>query len=369
MEEEDLYVAPQWKLVWWRFRRHRVAVISALVIILFYLIAIFAEFLAIHDPQAQSAKRAFVPPQRIHFEGMRPFVYGLEDKRNPETLQMEHYPDLSKKYPLQFFVEGHKYKLLGLFETNIHLAGLDVAQLDDEDRALMPLYPLGTDRLGRDSWSRLMYGTRISMSIGLVGVGLSLFLGILLGGISGYRGGRADIIIQRLIELRRAMPTIPLWLGLGAAVPQQWSVVKVYFAMTIIISLIGWTTLAREVRGRFLAMREEDYILACRLQGVSELRIIFRHMLPGFVSHIIATTTLAIPAIIIAETSLSFLGLGLRAPAISWGTLLFEAQNLQSVANAPWLLMPGSFLLVAVLAFNFAGDGLRDAADPYQVQQ
>jgi peptide/nickel transport system permease protein len=217
-------------------------------------------------------------------------------------------------------------------------------------------------------WSRLMYGTRISMSIGLVGVAISLFLGVLLGGVSGYFGSLIDIAIQRLIEFIRSIPTIPLWLALAAAVPQDWSVLRVYFAITIIISLIGWTRLAREVRGRFLALREEDFVVAARLYGTGPLRIIFRHMVPSFISHIIATTTLAIPAIIIAETALSFLGLGMRQPAISWGVLLKEGQNVQSVALAPWVLMPGLLVIVSILAFNFLGDGLRDAADPYSVQ-
>ena len=234
---------------------------------------------------------------------------------------------------------------------------------------MQTLYILGTDKLGRDVYSRLMHGTRLSMSIGLAGVLISLILGVTLGGISGYRGGVVDVLIQRLIEFVRSIPTIPLWLALASAVPLDWSVIKIYFAITIIISLIGWTTLAREVRGRFLSMREEDFVVAARLYGSGELRVIFRHMLPSFTSHIIATTTLAVPAIIIAETSLSFLGLGLRPPAISWGTMLFEAQNLNAVANAPWLMIPGSFVLVAVLAFNFMGDGLRDAADPYSVQR
>ena len=235
----------------------------------------------------------------------------------------------------------------------------------DESKEPMPIYLLGTDRMGRDMFSRLMIATRISMSIGLVGVALNVFLGVLLGGISGYRGGVADLLIQRLIEFLRAMPTIPLWLALAASVPSSWSQIQLFFAITIIISLIGWTRLAREVRGRFLAMREEDFVVAARLYGSSQLRIIFRHMLPSFASHIIATTTLAVPAIIIAETALSFLGIGLRQPTISWGVLLFEAQNLQAVANAPWLLLPGLFVLIAVLGFNFMGDGLRDAADPY----
>ena len=364
--EEREYIASQWKLVWWRFIRHRVAVFATMVILGFYLVSLFPEFLAIHDPLAQDSLRTFVPPQRVHlFDGLkptRPYVYGFIRERDPVTRKPGYTADKSKKFPIQFFVGGKEYKFLLLFRTNIHLMGLDT------DEKTMPFHLLGTDRLGRDLFSRLMYGTRISMSIGLVGVGISLFLGVLLGGISGYRGGVADIIIQRFIEFLRSIPTIPLWLGLAAAVPQEWSVLRIYFAITIIISLLGWTTLAREVRGRFLALRSEDFVVAARLYGASELRVIFRHMLPSFTSHIIATTTLAVPAIIIAETALSFLGLGLRPPAISWGTLLFEAQNLNAISNAPWLMIPGPFVLVAILAFNFMGDGLRDAADPYSVR-
>ena len=364
--EEAAYLASQWKLVWWRFRRHRLAMISLILVVGFYVIAAFPGFLSIHDPLDSSSTRVFMPPQRIHlFDGWapRPFVYGVEGERNPVTLAMEHVQDREVKHYIKFFVNGHEYKLLGLFKTDIHLIGAD------SEEGMHALRPLGTDKLGRDVFSRLMYGTRISMSIGLVGVAISLFLGILMGGLSGFRGGWTDSIIQRLIEFLRAMPTIPVWLALGAAVPQDWSVVRVYFAISVIISLIGWTTLAREVRGRFLAMREEDFVTAAQLYGSGQLRVIFRHMLPSFMSHIIATTTLAIPAIIIAETSLSFLGLGLRQPAISWGVLLFEAQNLQAVANAPWLLTPGLFVIFAVLTLNFMGDGLRDAADPYSVQR
>ena len=361
--EERVYIASQWKLVWLRFQRHRVALVASVIILLFYFTAAFPEFLSTHDPQASFAKRAFTPPQGIHFDGFRPAVYGLIDSRNPETFAMEHEPDRSKSHIIRFFVRGYEYKFIGLFTTNIHLMGLDT----EEDPK--PLHLLGTDRMGRDMWSRLMYGTRISMSIGLVGVGISLFLGVLLGGISGYRGGLADVLIQRLIEFLRSIPTIPLWLALAAAVPPGWGVIKMYFAITIIISLIGWTTLAREVRGRFLSLREEDFVIAARLYGSSQLRVIFLHMVPSFASHIIATTTLLIPTMIISETALSFLGLGLRQPIISWGVLLFEAQNVKSVALAPWLLMPGAFVIIAVLTLNFMGDGLRDAADPYSVRR
>jgi len=357
--QEKAYVASQWQLMWWRFRRHRLAIVATAVVILLYVLAIFAEFFATHDPNKQYALVTYLPPQRIHFEGLSPFVYGIKQERNPETLGMEYGEDPSRQYFVQFFVRGLPYKLLGLFEAEIHFVGVDAT----EDP--MPLHLFGADRLGRDMWSRIMYATRISLSIGLVGVAMSLFFGILLGGISGYYGGIVDVIIQRVIEFLRSIPTIPLWLALSAAVPKTWTVIQVYFAITILLSFIGWTGLARVVRGRFLSLREQDFVMSARLCGTGELGIIFRHMLPSFLSHIIASTTLAIPSMILSETSLSFLGLGLRPPAISWGILLNEAQNLQTVANAPWLLTPGVFVIVTILGFNFMGDGLRDAADPY----
>jgi peptide/nickel transport system permease protein len=357
--EERTYVASQWQLMWWRFRKHRLAIVATVVVILLYTLAIFAEFFATHDPNKQYAQITYLPPQRIHFEGLSPFVYGVKQQRNPETLGMEYSEDTSRQYFIQFFARGLEYKLLGLFTTDVHFVGV----FTDEEP--MPLHLFGADRLGRDMWSRIMYATRISLSIGLVGVAISLFLGILLGGISGYYGGLVDVIIQRVIEFLRSIPTIPLWLALSAAVPAEWTVIQVYFAITVLLSLIGWTGLARVVRGRFLSLREQDFVMSARLAGTSELGIIFRHMLPSFLSHIIASTTLAIPSMILSETSLSFLGLGLRPPAISWGILLNEAQNLQTIANAPWLLIPGVFVIVTILGFNFMGDGLRDAADPY----
>ncbi len=360
--EERISVASNWKLVWWRFRKNKLAVLSALVLIGFYTIVLVPDFFATQDPEATDARLAFIPVQTLNlFDGTNfsPWVPAVVGKRNPVTLRMEWKIDETKKVPIRFLAEGFSYKVLGLFETNIHLIG--PADPQSEDR----LYLLGTDRLGRDQWSRMMYGTRTSMTVGLFSVILSVILGVLLGGISGYLGGWIDLIIQRLIELLQSLPTIPIWLAMTAALPQDWRPDQVFFAITIILAFIGWTTLGREVRGRFLSLREEDFVLAADLAGCSRFRIITRHMVPAFMSHIIATSTLAIPVMIVSETSLSFLGLGIRPPAISWGVLLQEAQNIQTIAQAPWLLIPGLFVIVAVLAFNLVGDGLRDAADPY----
>jgi peptide/nickel transport system permease protein len=360
--DERIYAASQWQLMWWRLRQHRLAMLAGIVLILFYLVALAAEFLATADPQASSARRGLMPPQPIHFfEGWRlsPHVYAIKGKRDLRTFRRVYRVDLTQKIPVHFFAHGFAYKFLGFIPTDLHLLGVEGARAEDT------IFLLGTDLQGRDLWSRLMYATRISMTIGLVSVAISLFLGVLLGGISGFYGGWVDTLIQRLIEVLRSVPTIPLWMGLAAAVPNDWSVTKMYFAITIIISLIGWTSLARVVRGRFLSLREEDFVMAAELAGASRPRIIFRHMVPSFLSHIIAATTLALPAIIIAETSLSFLGLGMRPPAISWGVLLQAAQQVQAVALTPWLLTPALPVMIAVLAFNFLGDGLRDAADPY----
>ncbi|HEY7712519.1 MAG TPA: ABC transporter permease, partial [Candidatus Entotheonella sp.] len=346
----------------WRLRKHRLAMAAAAVLAVFYIVVMGAEFFATSDPRVSDAGRGLMKPQPIHFfDGWKwsPHVYAIKGKRDPRTFKRVYQPDPSQKLPLRFFVPGFEYKFLGLFPTNLHLLGVEGAKAEET------IFLLGTDLQGRDLWSRLMFATRISMTIGLVSVALSLILGVLLGGISGFYGGWVDTLIQRVIELLRSIPTIPLWMGLAAAVPKDWSVTKMYFAITIIISLIGWTELARVVRGRFLALREEDFVMAAELAGASRMRIILRHMVPSFMSHIIAATTLALPAIIIAETSLSFLGLGMRPPAISWGVLLQAAQQIQAVALTPWLLLPAIPVIVAVLAFNFLGDGLRDAADPY----
>ena len=361
LDSQRIFVASQWQLMWWRFRKHKLAVASGLVVAGFYLVVLGADFLAYADPDASEAQRSLMPPQRVYwFDGWRlsPYVHGIKGARDPLTFKRVYVADPSVKVPIRFFAEGFEYRVLGLIPTTRHLIGVD-------GDATKTIFLLGTDVQGRDLWSRLMYGTRISLTIGLLGVTASLVLGVVLGGISGFYGGAADTIIQRVIEILRSIPTIPLWMGLAAALPRDWTVVQVYFAITIIISLLGWTELARVVRGRFLAMREEDFVVSARLVGCTQLRTIFVHMVPSFMSHIIAATTLALPAMIISETALSFLGLGLRPPAISWGVLLQQAQNVQTVAISPWLMYPAIPVIVAVMAFNFLGDGLRDAADPY----
>ncbi len=360
--EERVSVASNWTLIWWRFRKHRLALFCAGLLIVFYTVVLCPDFFATLDPEQAEARLAFIPAQSVNlFDGwsLSPWAPAVVGKRNPVTLRMEWQVDASQKIPVRFFVKGFPYKVLGIIPADIHLIG------PASDDPSVRLSILGSDRIGRDQWSRLMYATRTSMTIGMIAVALSVILGVLLGGISGYFGGWIDMVIQRLIELLQSLPTIPVWLALTAALPRDWRPEQIFFAITIILSLIGWTTLAREVRGRFLSLREEDFVLSAELAGCSQLRIITRHMVPTFMSHIIATSTLAIPVMIINETSLSFLGLGMRPPAISWGVLLQEAQNLQSIALAPWLLFPVVVVVVAVLAFNLVGDGLRDAADPY----
>ena len=361
--EKRIFVASQWQLTWWRFRKHRVAVASGVVVLGFYLAVLGADFLAYADPQTSEAQRSLMPPQPIHwFDGwrFRPHVYAVKGARDPQTFRRIYQADPADKIPVRFFAKGFEYRLFGLIPTSRHLIGVDEGR-----DATKTIFLLGTDLQGRDLWSRLMYATRISLTIGLIGVAMSLVLGVVLGGFSGFYGGIIDTIVQRVIEILRSIPTIPLWMGLAAALPRDWTVLQVYLAITMIISLLGWTELARVVRGRFLALREEDFVVSARLVGCSQMRTIFVHMVPSFMSHIIAATTLALPAMIISETALSFLGLGLRPPAISWGVLLQQAQNVQTVAISPWLMLPAVPVIIAVMAFNFLGDGLRDAADPY----
>jgi peptide/nickel transport system permease protein len=358
--EVKVYIASQWWLIWWRFRRHKLAVISAILLIFIYLVVLFAEFIAPYDPGDYIARYTYAPPQTLHLfdgTGFNPHVNDYKVDIDPEALRRTFVIDPETRIPVRFFVKGWPYKLFGLIETDIHLLGPE----NPRDR----IYLLGADSLGRDVLSRVIYGTRVSMTIGLIGVGVSLVLGILLGGISGYFGGWVDNVIQRVIDFIRSLPTIPLWMGLTAALPITWGPQQIYFAITVILSFIGWTALARVIRGRFLSLRTEDFVMAARLDGASQMRVIFEHMLPAFYSHIIASITLAIPGMILAETALSFLGLGLRPPVVSWGVLLQDAQNIRSVATAPWLLAPAIGVVVAVLALNFLGDGLRDAADPY----
>jgi peptide/nickel transport system permease protein len=366
-QEADISVqlASQWKLMWWRFRKHKLALVSSIVIILVYLVAALVEFLAPFPPDRMISQLAYAPPQRLRLwektdEGLKfgMHVYGYAFKINALSLERTFTVDTAQKIPVRFFVKGAPYRLWGLVPWNRHLIG----SVDPQ----APMYLLGADRLGRDLFSRIIYGTRVSMTIGLVGVTLSLVLGVILGGVSGYYGGLVDLLIQRVMEILRSMPTIPLWMGLAAAIPAYWSPLLVYFMITIILSVIGWTWLAQAVRGKFYSLKTEDFVIAAKLDGCSELQVILSHMVPSFTSHIIATLTLAIPQMIIAETALSFLGIGLRPPVVSWGVLLREAQNVRVLATSPWLFLPGAAVIVAVLALNFLGDGIRDAADPYK---
>lgn len=357
--------ASQTRLVFKALRRHRLAMIGGIIVLLLYFVALFCEFLAPFDPEEANSRSVYHPPQAIHLidfgaDGswaIRPHVQAMSLTRDKVTLTTTFVPDPDKKIYLSWFGAGTPYKLWGFIPLDRHL----LTTADPSER----FYLFGADRLGRDMVSRLAHGTRISMSIGLIGVGLSLVLGLILGGISGYFGGIVDSAIQRVVELIMSLPTIPIWLGLGAALPMDWPPMARYFAITVILSLIGWPELARVVRGRFLALRTEDFVTAARLDGGSTQRIIFRHMMPSMISHIIASVTLAIPGMLIAETALSFLGLGLTPPTISWGVLLKEAQNISTMAQAPWLFLPAVAVSLAVLSLNFFGDGLRDAADPY----
>jgi peptide/nickel transport system permease protein len=364
-EDEKVYVASSLQLTWWKFRKHRLAMVSGVIIILFYLVGALCEFVAPYDPNAKFAKYKLSPPSTIHIVDANgtwrmPFVNKTTRTLDLVTARGIFTEDPAVLYPLRLFVRGNEYKLLGLFPTDRHLFGLSV---DQEEQGV---FLFGTDLLGRDVFSRVVYGARLSLSIGLVGVFLSMTLGLLLGGVSGYYGGLTDNLIQRVIEFLRSMPGTPLWMALSAALPADWPIIRVYFGITVILSLLGWTGMARVVRGRFLAMREEDFVMSAKLAGANELRIILRHMLPSFTSHLIASMTLSIPGMIIGETGLSFLGLGLRDPAISWGVLLSDAQNVASLVVSPWRMWaPATAVIIAVLAFNFLGDGLRDAADPY----
>jgi peptide/nickel transport system permease protein len=347
--------------MWWKFRKHKPAIIAAIVLILLYLGAICADFLSPTLPNLRYSDYKYAPPQAIRFideQGklQAPFIYGTKRITDLETMTRFYVQDTTQKYPVRLFVRGEPYKLLGVVPTNIHLLGAVGG----------PFFLLGTDDLGRDLLSRVLYGSRLSLSIGLVGVALTFVLGLFIGGLSGYLGGLVDSIVQRTIDVIICVPTIPLWMALAAALPRHWSTVQIYTGIVIITSAIRWTGLARVVRGKLLSLREEAFCEAARLAGASDLRIIWRHLIPSMASYIIVSLTLSIPATILGETSLSFLGLGLQAPAVSWGVLLRQAQSIETLGHHPWLLAPAVWIIVTVLMFNFLGDGLRDAADPYK---
>ncbi|ODT82466.1 MAG: peptide ABC transporter permease [Pelagibacterium sp. SCN 64-44] len=360
-----LAVASQRQLIWWAFKSHHLAMIALVVVVFLYIVAAAPGFFGINDPNAQNVRSPFHPPQELHWvdrdaEGgwsLRPYVYATMLTRDPETLAPVYQEDPAKKVYMGFFTPGYEYKILGLITWDIHF----FAPQDPHTS----VYLFGADRLGRCVLSRIVHGTQISLSVGLVGVVMSFLMGITIGGFAGYFGGKIDFVAERVIEFVLSLPTIPIWLAMSAALPADWSSVTNYFMITLVLALTSWAHMARVVRGRFLSMRGEDFVQAARLDGASEGRVIFRHMLPSLTSHIIAAMTLAIPEMILAETALSFLGLGLQPPTISWGVLLREAQNVGAIQAAPWLLLPGAAVMLAVVALNFLGDGLRDAADPY----
>lgn len=363
--DENRYSLSQWQLMWRKFVRNRAALIGGIIILLFYLVALFGSFLAPYTLTTRFRDRIYMPPQAIHFFDngqFAPFVYGVKTGLNLETLERIAEIDPTTKYPVSLWVKGEPYRLFGLIPSDRHLFGI-AGNMGDESEGAITL--LGTDRQGRDMLTRIIIGSQVSLTIGLVGVALSLSLGTVLGVVSGFFGGWVDELIQRLIELVRSFPSIPLWMALSAAIPAAWPPMRIYFAVTLILSLIGWTWLARQLRGQVLTLRNQDFVLAAKLMGANNSRIIFKHLVPASIGHIIVVATLAMPGMILAETALSFLGLGLQPPVTSWGVLLKEVQDLQSIALYPWVFTPVLFIVVAILAFNFLGDGLRDAADPY----
>jgi len=360
-EQEKVFFASQTRLMWWKFKKHKLALWSGVFLVLLYGSILFSEFLAPYGLNTRNVDYIHAPPQSINLfdkgKFVGPFVYGTSYKLDMENLQRIYTTDTSKVQKIRFFCRGDSYKFWGFWKSDLHLYCPAVNGT---------LFLHGTDRLGRDVMSRMIYGARISLTIGLLGITISFLLGISIGGIAGYFGGLADMVIQRVIEVLQSIPSVPLWLALAAIMPVTWSPLVVYFGITIILGLIDWTGLARAVRSKLLALREEDYVLAAQLMGAKPKRIIARHLVPGFMSHLIATATITIPTMILGETALSFLGLGLRAPITSWGVLLTEAQNINAVALYPWLLFPVVPVIMVILAFNFLGDGLRDAADPYK---
>jgi peptide/nickel transport system permease protein len=358
--QERFYVASQWRMMWWKLQRHRVAVVAGAILLAMYLGITICEFLAPYGMDSRNTDFIYAPPQPVHifYQGrlVAPYVLGFDYRLDMKRLERIYTPDPRKRQPIRFFCRGDEYKFWGVFPGSLHLACPAPGG---------QLFLLGTDRLGRDLMSRMIYGARVSLTVGLVGVTVSLTLGIVIGGIAGYYGGWTDILIQRAMEVIQSFPHLPLWMALSAILPVSWSPLLVYFGITLILGMIDWTHLARAVRSKLLALREEDFCTAAVLMGARPARIIGRHLLPSFSSHLIASATLMIPGMILGETALSFLGLGVRPPMTSWGVLLSDAQNINVVALYPWLLAPVTTVILAVLAFNFFGDGLRDAADPY----
>ena len=355
------YTATQWQLIWWRFKKHKLSVVGMCILSVFIVISIIPEFIAPYSSVQRNPDYVMGPPQALRFRNAEghftivPHIFGVKSERDMETLELIYTKVPEKAKPVKLFVRGEKYRLFGIIPGSLHLFGI-------ED-GFVHLW--GTDSLGRDLFSRTIYATRTSLSIGVLGLIIAFYIGLLLGGISGYFGGWIDNGIQRFIEFVRSIPTFPLWMGLAAAMPREWSPQRVYFVLTIILGLIGWTSLARRVRSKLISIREEDFIMSARLAGAGDFRIIFKHMIPSFMSYIIVDLSIAFPSMILSETSLSFIGLGLRPPVTSWGVLLKASQNIRSISSSPWMFIPAIFVILAVLAFSFVGDGLRDAADPY----
>ena len=359
--QEKYYLASQWTLMWWKLKRHRLALICGIILALNYASVMFSEIIAPYNLHTRNTEFIYSPPQSVHLfhegEFIGPFVYGRDYELDMEILKRNYTERPDDVQPLRFFCQGDSYRFWGFFEGSFHLV------CPPENGTF---FLLGTDRLGRDVFSRVTYGARISLTIGLVGISISFLFGIVIGGLAGYYGGWVDVSVQRVIEVIRSFPELPLWMALSAVLPVNWSPILIFFGITVILALLDWTGLARAVRSKLLALREEDYCSAAELMGAKPSRIIGRHLLPGFMSHLIASATLSIPAMILGETALSFLGLGLRPPITSWGVLLNEAQNINVVALYPWLMFPVVPVVLVILAFNFFGDGLRDAADPYK---
>ena len=373
--DERYYMASQWTLMWRKLQKHKLAKFSLVILAILYIGALFADFFAPYGLEEFSALYKNTAPTKIYWEDeegnfSRPYVYRLEKKNIRErvdgklSFRTEIVEDTSKKYYIELFVEGIEYKLLGFIPCSTHLYGL-VDEEGNVDRSAR-INIFGADSTGACIYSRVLFGGRVSLTIPFVSAAISFVLGILLGGVSGYFGGWVDNAIQRVIEVLSAIPSIPLWMALSAAIPPDIPVASMYLYITIILSFIGWTGLARVVRGKFISLRKEDYVTAARLAGVSDFKIITKHLVPGFLSYLIVNLTLGIPGSILGETSMSYLGLGMKAPATSWGVLLKETEDLISVAQCPWKMIPLIFVIVTVLAFNFLGDGLRDAADPYK---